>query len=228
MRGRILLIDDEPQILRDLIVSLNARGYETEIASCAQDGLKAAASRSPDLVLIDPDLHDMEGVEVVRSLRRLCRAPIIALSAGTASIDGITALDAGADDYVPKPFDMDELLARIRAASRRAAKASEVSEVSHVRIGRYTVDLTRRAATGPHGEVELTPTEWQVLEVLVRNAGMLVSQTELLAEVPGRAHVQDSSYLRGHLLHLRQKLENDPARPEHLITEPGLGYRFRA
>jgi two-component system KDP operon response regulator KdpE len=146
------------------------------------------------------------------------------LSGSATSTDKIEALDAGADDYVSKPFDLNELLARIRAASRRAAK---VSEVSRFRVGVWTVDLARRAVTGPHGEVELTPTEWQVLTVLVRNPGKLVSQADLLAGVPGRAHVPDSSYLRGHMLHLRQKLESDPARPEHLLTEPGLGYRFR-
>jgi two-component system, OmpR family, KDP operon response regulator KdpE len=224
MMGRILLIDDEPQILRDLIVSLSAHGYEVEVALCARDGLERVARHAPDLVLVDPDLPDLEGAEVIAGLRRLCRAPVIALSAGTARLDGTAALDAGADDYVSKPFDLDELLARIRAASRRA----QAREASSVRIGRCTVDLARRYAAGPLGEVELTPTEWLLLRTLVRQAGKLVSPAELLAEMPRKARAPDSSFLRVHLLHLRQKLENDPARPEHLITEPGLGYRFRA
>jgi two-component system KDP operon response regulator KdpE len=224
MKGRILIIDDGPQVSRELMVSLSARGYETEVASCARDALESIARRPPDVVLVDPDLPDLSGVEVIRRLRGQCRAPVVVLSGSATSTDKIEALDAGADDYVAKPFDLNELLARIRAASRRVAK---VSEVSRFRVGMWTVDLARHAVTGPHGEVELTPTEWQVLTVLVRNPGKLVSQAELLAGVPGRAHVPDSSYLRGHMLHLRQKLESDPARPEHLLTEPGLGYRFR-
>ena len=159
-----------------------------------------------------------------RSLRGVTRNPLIVLSVSTACADKVAALDAGADDYIAKPFDAPELLARLRASLRRAG---QVGTASRVRIGSRIVDIARRTVTGPQGDVSLTPTEWQVLEVLVRRPGRLVSLAELLAKVPGRAHVSGSSYLRGHLMNLRQKLETNPAAPRHLLTEPGMGFRFR-
>jgi two-component system KDP operon response regulator KdpE len=224
-RGRrVLVIDDEPQILRVLTLNLKARGYSTEAAGTGQDGLAAAWRCSPDLVIVDLALPDMRGVEVIRSLRRWSQAPIIVLSGSTASCDKVDALDAGADDYVAKPFDVPELIARMRAAARRAGR---VSAASRVHVGAWTVDLVKRTITGPPGAVRLTPAEWQLLEALVRKPGKLISQDELTAQVSPRAHEPDSSYLRVHMMHLRQKLEQDPANPRHLLTEPGMGYRFR-
>jgi len=220
---RVLVIDDEPQMLRVLTLNLMARGYRTEAAETGQDGLAAAWRCPPDLVIVDLNLPDMGGVEVIRSLRRWSQIPIIVLSGSTASCDKIDALDAGADDYVAKPFDVPELIARMRAAARRTGRVS----AARVRVGAWTVDLVKRTVTGPSGAVRLTPAEWQMLELLVRKPGKLVSQDELTAEVSPRAHEPDSSYLRVHMMHLRQKLEQDPASPRHLLTEPGMGYRFR-
>ena len=224
MKGHVLLIDDEPQILRILVVALKARGYRTEVAACGQAGLAAAALRPPALVVVDLRLPDMTGLEVIRDLRRWSRAPIIVLAGSNDVTDKVLALDAGADDYLTKPFDVPELVARMRAAARRAG---QVASASRVRVGTCTVDLAQQTVTGPQGAVRLTRTEWQLLEVLLRSPGRLVGQDELLAQVSARSHVPDSSYLRVHLMHLRQKLEPDPARPRHLITEPGRGYRFR-
>jgi len=224
-RGRrVLVIDDEPQIQRVLALSLRARGYRIEAAATGQDGIAAARRCPPDLVIVDLGLPDMDGVEVIRSLRRWAQIPIIVLSGSTASCDKIGALDAGADDYVGKPFDVAELIARMRAAARRAGR---VSAAARVHLGAWTVDLVKRSVIGPSGAVRLTPAEWQLLELLVRKPGKLVSQDELMAEVSPRAHGPDSSYLRVHMMHLRQKLEQDPANPRHLLTEPGMGYRFR-
>jgi two-component system, OmpR family, KDP operon response regulator KdpE len=220
---RVLVIDDEPQTLRVLKATLTAHSYRTDLAAGGHEGLAAAAQCQPDIVIVDLGLPDMNGIEVIRSLRRWRHVPVIVLSASVASSDQVTALDAGADDYISKPFDVAELMARLRAALRRAG---QFGIASRVRIGSRTVDIARHTVTGPQGDVSLTPTEWQVLEALVRRPGRLVSQAQLLAEVPGKAHVRGSSYLRAHLMHLRQKLEADPAAPRHLLTEPGMGFRF--
>lgn len=225
MSAWVLVIEDEPQFLRVLRVNLRRHGYETDIAPSGRAALAAAARRPPALIVLDLDLPDMRGVEVIRSLRRWSRAPIVVLSGRTRSRDTVEALDAGADDYVTRPFDMDELMARLRAVARRAG---DVNDVATVCVGGHTVDLAQRVVTGPDGEVELTPTEWEILEVLIRNTGKLVSQAQLLTEVGGTAHLRESNSLRVHMTHLRHKLESDPARPRHLRTEPGMGYRFSA
>jgi two-component system, OmpR family, KDP operon response regulator KdpE len=222
---RVLVIEDEPQILRVLRVNLRRHGYEADIAPSGRAALAAAAQHPPALIVLDLDLPDMWGVEVIRSLRRWSRAPIIVLSGRTRSRDTVAALDAGADDYLTRPFDMDELMARLRAVARRAG---DVSDIATVCVGGHTVDLAQHVVTGPEGEVELTPTEWEILEVLVRNAGKLVSQAQLLTEVGGAAYLRGRNSLRVHMTRLRHKLESDPARPRHLRTEPGMGYRFSA
>jgi two-component system, OmpR family, KDP operon response regulator KdpE len=204
---------------------LTARGYCVEASACGQAGLDAAAQSPPDIIIVDMRLPDMTGFEVIRALRRWSRAAIIALSASTDIADKVLALDLGADDFVVKPFDVPELVARMRAAARRAGRAGGGS---CVHVGPWTIDLARRTISGPHGGVTLTPMEWRLLEVLARRPGSLVTQDELLAEMPaGRPHVPDSSYLRIHMMHLRQKLEPDPSRPRHLVTEPGMGFRLR-
>jgi two-component system, OmpR family, KDP operon response regulator KdpE len=225
MNARVLVIEDEPQILRVLRIYLRRHGYETDIAPSGRAALAAAAQQPPALIVLDLDLPDMKGVEVICRLRRWSRAPIVVLSGRTRSTDAVEALDAGADDYVTRPFGMDELMARLRAVARRAGDASDLAKVC---VGGHTVDLAQHIVTGPEGGVELTPTEWEILEVLVRNAGRLVSQSQLLAEVGGDAYLREGNSLRVHMTHLRHKLENDPARPRHLRTEPGMGYRFSA
>ena len=225
MNARVLVIEDEPQIVRVLRVNLRRHGYEIDIARGGRAALAAAAQRPPALVVLDLDLPDMKGVEVIRRLRRWSRAPIIVLSGRMRSRDTVAALDAGADDYVTRPFDMGELMARLRAVARRAG---DVSDIATIRVGGHTVDLAQHIVMGPEGTVELTPTEWEILEVLVRNAGKLVSQSQLLTEVGGTAHLRQGNSLRVHMTHLRHKLESNPARPRHLRTEPGMGYRFSA
>jgi two-component system, OmpR family, KDP operon response regulator KdpE len=221
--ARVLIIDKDPQTVRVLRVTLRRQGYQTEAAASGRSALAGAARRPPGLVLLDLYPPDMTGVEVIQSMRRWSRAPIVVLSGRTRTRDTVAALDAGADDFIAKPFDMEELLARVRALSRRARWAQDIAQV---RIGGHTVDLARHRVTGPQGEVELTPTEWEILEVLVRNAGRLVSQAQLLTEVGGTAYLRESRSLRVHMAHLRRKLEINPARPRHLQTEPGMGYRF--
>jgi two-component system, OmpR family, KDP operon response regulator KdpE len=220
---RVLVVDDEPQILRALRINLHARGYDVDTAPHGQAALATAGRRPPDLVVLDLGLPDMEGVEVIRGLRGWSRAPIIVLSGRAGSTDKVEALDAGADDYVTKPFNIDELFARLRAVSRRI---TDVDDISEINIGDHVVDLARHVVTGQDGEVRLTPTEWQLLEVLVRNIGKLVTQRHLLTEVWGPSYIGESNYLRVHMSHLRQKLEAEPSHPRHLLTEPGMGYRF--
>lgn len=223
MSTRVLITDSDTQLVRVLRISLGRQGYQTEAAANGRAALTVAARRPPGLVLLDLYLPDMPGVEVIHSLRRWSHAPIIVLSGRARTGDTVAALDAGADDFITKPFDMDELLARVRALSRRAGWAHDIAQV---RIGGHTVDLARHVVTGPQDHVELTPTEWEILEVLVRNAGRLVSQAQLLTEVGGPAYLKGTRSLRVHMAHLRRKLEADPARPAHLQTEPGMGYRF--
>ncbi len=222
--SRILLVEDDPHLLRALRVNLRARHYEVDTAADAATALATAARHPPDLVILDLGLPDMDGIEVVRGLRGWCPAPIVVLSARDRQSDKVTALDAGADDYVTKPFGMDELLARVRAALRRATPATGDSAL---RTDAFTVDLAaKKVTTGDGREIRLTPTEWHILEILVRNAGKLVDQRRLLREVWGPAYQTETNYLRVYLAQLRRKLEPIPARPRYLLTEPGLVYRF--
>ena len=218
---RILVVDDEPQILRALRINLAARRYEVEVAGDGSSALRVAADWHPDVVLLDLGLPDMDGVDVIHGLRGWSSTPILVLSGRAAVTDKIAALDAGADDYVTKPFGIDELLARVRAVTRRAFVQGQ--ELASVEIGDHVVDLTSKTISGG---LRLTPTEWHLLEILVRNPGKLISQRHLLAEVWGRSHVKETNYLRQYMAQLRKKLERDPSHPVHLITEPGMGYRF--
>ena len=221
--SRVLVVDDEPQLLRALGISLRARGHEVELAASGTAALDLAGRVPLDLIILDLGLPDLDGVEVVRALRGWSTTPIIVLSARDAQADKVAALDAGADDYMTKPFGMDELLARIRAALRRATPELEAPVVS---MGRNSIDLSAKRVSNEGGEVRLTPTEWQLLELLVRNAGKLVSQRQILQTVWGPAYTTETNYLRVYLAQLRRKLEDDPSRPRYLITEPGMGYRF--
>lgn len=222
---RVLVVDDEPQIVRALVINLKARKYEVDAAHDGASALELAAARHPDVVVLDLGLPDMDGVEVIKGLRGWTRVPIIVLSARHASDEKVEALDAGADDYVTKPFGMDELLARMRAAVRRAEPVTGEDDSMVVTDG-FTVDLAAKKVNRGGTDVRLTPTEWHLLEVLVRNAGRLVSQTQLLQEVWGPAYRTETNYLRVYLAQLRRKLEADPSHPRHFITEPGMGYRF--
>ena len=224
---RVLVVDDEPQIVRALVINLKARRYEVDAAHDGASALELAAARHPDVVVLDLGLPDMDGVEVIRGLRGWTRVPIIVLSARHASDEKVEALDAGADDYVTKPFGMDELLARMRAAVRRAEPVSGEDDPVVVTDG-FTVDLAAKKVNRDGTDVRLTPTEWHLLEVLVRNSGRLVGQTQLLQEVWGPAYRTETNYLRVYLAQLRRKLEADPSHPRHFITEPGMGYRFEA
>ncbi|MFI7454745.1 response regulator [Nonomuraea sp. NPDC049714] len=219
---KILVVDDEPQILRALRINLAARHYEVAVAPDGAAALREAARWQPDLVVLDLGLPDLDGVDVIQGLRGWTRIPIVVLSGRAGNQDKIDALDAGADDYVTKPFSIEELLARIRAVARRTA-VHEPGGLADVRIGDHTVDLTGKTVSG---DVRLTPTEWHILEILLRNPGKLIPRSHLLAEVWGSKHVKETHYLRQYMAQLRKKLERDPARPAHLITEPGMGYRF--
>jgi two-component system, OmpR family, KDP operon response regulator KdpE len=220
---RVLVVDDDTQLLRALRINLRARQYDVDLAPDGATALSVAARFPPDLVILDLGLPDMDGVEVVHALRGWSSAPILVLSARGAQAEKVTALDAGADDYVTKPFGMDELLARIRSALRRAAP---VDTAPVIRTDAFTIDLAAKRLTTEEGEVRLTPTEWHLLEILVRNPDKLVSQRHLLHEVWGPAYETETNYLRVYIAQLRRKLEPDPSRPRHLITEPGMGYRF--
>ncbi|MET8765938.1 response regulator [Streptomyces sp. NPDC004658] len=224
---RVLVVDDEPQIVRALVINLKARKYEVDAAADGRTALELAASRHPDVVVLDLGLPDMDGVEVIRGLRGWTRVPILVLSARHSSDEKVEALDAGADDYVTKPFGMDELLARLRAAVRRAEPAGPgEDDVTTVETEGFTVDLAAKKVNRGGRDVRLTPTEWHLLEVLVRNTGRLVSQKQLLQEVWGPSYGTESNYLRVYMAQLRRKLESDPSHPKHFITEPGMGYRF--
>ncbi|ATE56873.1 MULTISPECIES: response regulator [Actinosynnema] len=222
---KVLVVDDEPQIVRALRINLSARGYQVLTAHDGAAALRAAAEGKPDVVVLDLGLPDVDGTEVIAGLRGWTTVPIIVLSARVDSTDKVEALDAGADDYVTKPFGMDELLARLRAAVRRSAAPADAGEAV-VRTGAFTVDLVAKKVHREGAEVHLTPTEWGLLEVLVRNPGKLVAQRQLLQEVWGPAYAKETHYLRVYLAQLRRKLEPEPSRPRHLVTEPGMGYRF--
>jgi two-component system KDP operon response regulator KdpE len=223
---RILVIDDERGLRRALGINLKARGYEVTLAADGKSALEAASQEPPDAVVLDLGLPDLDGVTVIEGLRGWSKAPILVLSARSGEPDKVVALDAGADDYVTKPFGMDELLARLRAALRRTPSTDEAPSVETVD---FTVDLAAKQVLGGDGEpIRLTPTEWHLLEVLVRNEGKLVGRVQLLKEVWGPAYENESNYLRVYMAQLRRKLEPDPPRPRYLVTEPGLGYRFVA
>jgi two-component system KDP operon response regulator KdpE len=222
---RVLAVDDDPGLRRALAINLRAREYEVDLASDGASALSAAARHPPDVILLDLGLPDMDGSDVIRGLRGWTQVPIVVLSARPGQGDKVDALDAGADDYVTKPFGMDELLARIRAAVRRGVVAEEAPSVE---TAGFTVDLAGKEVTlATSGErVRLTPTEWHLLEVLARHEGKLVPQRQLLQDVWGPAYESETNYLRVYMAQLRRKLERDPAKPRHLITEPGMGYRL--
>jgi two-component system KDP operon response regulator KdpE len=221
---RVLVVDDEPSIVRALRINLTARNYEVSVAIDGASGLAAAARDRPDVMILDLGLPDMDGTEVIRGVRGWSSTPIIVLSVWGQESQKVAALDAGADDYVTKPFGMDELLARLRAAVRRASPAPDEPVV---KTGHFTVDLAaKRVIRDGGGDISLTPTEWQLLEVLVRNRGRLVTQRQLLQEVWGPAYETESNYLRVYVAQLRRKLEPEPSKPRYLRTEPGMGYRF--
>jgi two-component system KDP operon response regulator KdpE len=221
---RVLVIDDEAPILRALRINLTARAYEVSTAADGASGLAAMARERPDVLILDLGLPDMDGTDVIRGVRGWTSTPIIVLSAWGQESQKVAALDAGADDYVTKPFGMDELLARLRAAVRRASPAPDEPVVS---TADFVVDLAAKQVTRDGGNIRLTPTEWQVLEVLIRNAGRLVTQRQLLQEVWGPGYQNEANYLRVYMANLRRKLEPDPSAPRYLLTETGMGYRFR-
>jgi two-component system KDP operon response regulator KdpE len=219
----VLVVDDEPQMRRALTTNLRARGFEVEEAASGEEALLVAARARPDLVVLDLGLPGIDGIEVVHGLRGWTETPILVLSAREGEADKVAALDAGADDYVTKPFGMDELLARVRAALRRATPAEEEPIVS---TDDFVVDLAAKRVTRGSAPVHLTPTEWQVVEVLVRNPGKLIGQRQLLQEVWGPQYSRETNYLRLYLAQIRRKLEPVPSRPRYFLTEPGMGYRF--
>ncbi len=220
---KVLLVDDDATLRQTLGIALRAEGHEVLLAADGRSALQAAAEDQPDLLVLDLGLPDLSGVEVLRQLRTWSALPVVVLSARDGSRDMVEALDLGADDYVTKPFGTDELFARIRAASRRAG-----SDLPVVEAGALTIDVPARRVTRNGAVVRLTPTEWSLLEVLVRHAGRLVSQRDLLHEVWGPSYGKETNYLRVYVAGLRKKLEDDPAAPRHLLTEAGLGYRFQA
>ena len=221
--SRILVVDDEPQIVRALTINLRARGYEVWTARNGGEALRLAAAHPPEVVLLDLGLPDLDGVDVIRGLRGWTSVPILVLSGRSDSVDKVDALDAGADDYVTKPFGIDELMARLRAMLRRHGPVDETPAVS---FGDVVVDLAATRVTVRDEEVRLTPTEWHLLAALVRQPGKLHSQRQLLDEVWGPGYESAQGNLRLYMAQLRRKLEPDPSRPRYLRTEPGMGYRF--
>jgi two-component system KDP operon response regulator KdpE len=225
---RVLICDDDTQLLRALRINLTARGYTVLTAVDGRTALRVAAERHPDVVVLDLGLPDLDGTDVITELRTFTRAPIIVLSARTDSADKVHALDRGADDYVTKPFGVEELMARLRAAVRRATTTVAAGQADvPLQAGELTIDLAAKIVCRDDRQVRLTPTEWSILELLVRNHGRLVGRTELLQHIWGPIERKETSYLRVYIAQLRQKLEKDPAHPRHLITEAGMGYRFR-
>jgi two-component system KDP operon response regulator KdpE len=231
---RVLVVDDEPQILRALRINLRVRDYDVHVAATGAEALEVAGRYPPDLVILDLGLPDLDGVEVIQGLRGWTKAPIIVLSGRADSVDKVEALDAGADDYITKPFGVEELLARMRAAVRRTGT---VEDLPKIQLGHLVVDLAAKRVTRqapvPAGagdqadDIRLTPTEWHLLEVLLRNPGKLLSRNQLLTEVWGPGYADATGNLRLYMAQLRRKLEPDPARPRWLITEPGMGYRYQ-
>ena len=222
MSYRVLVVDDEPALARALAINLRANGWEVVTAADGRGALVAAAERHPDVVVLDLGLPDMDGTEVIAGLRGWTSVPIVVLSARQHGEDKVEALDLGADDYVTKPFAMNELMARLRAAVRRSQEAASTTSV--VEVGDLVIDLARKRVTRAGADVRLTPTEWAFLELLARNVGRLVDRQQILREVWGPAYAHETHYLRVYAAQLRRKLEDDPAHPRHLVTTSGLGY----
>jgi two-component system KDP operon response regulator KdpE len=221
----ILVVDDEPHLVRTLAINLRARDYSVETAGDGRSALQSFHDARPDLIVLDLGLPDVDGVEVLRRVRQTSDVPVIVLSARTDSVDKVEALDLGADDYVSKPFAMDELLARVRVALRRREDTAG-SLVPPVQTPHFTLDFAERRAVVGGTEIRLTPTEWSLLETLARRPGHLVTQKDLLREVWGPGYGRESNYLRVYANQLRRKLEPDPAKPQYVVTEPGQGYRL--
>ncbi len=224
MTGTVLVVDDDPTILRTLRINLRARNYEVEAVTNATDALSAFSDAAPDVVVLDLGLPDLDGIEVLRRIRATSRVPVIVLSARQDSDDKVEALDEGADDYVTKPFGMDELMARIRAAIRRGGEP--LTSTRPFACGHFTLDFDALRCEVNGTEVHLTPTEWRLLAELARHEGRVVPHQNLLRAAWGPSYGRESNYLRVYSSQLRRKLEPDPARPQHLITEPGIGYRL--
>ena len=221
---RILVVDDDPGLARALAINLRARKYEVQVAATGRDALRLAASTPPDAVILDLGLPGMSGRDVIDGLRGWMSVPIIVLSARDSEIDMVAALDAGADDYVTKPFGMGELLARLRAALRRASPSDDEPPV--ITTEDFVIDLLAKRVTTAMGEIRLTPTEWQLVELLVRHEGKLVPSRTILESVWGPMFVEQTNYLRVYMAHIRRKLEPVPSQPRYFHTEPGLGYRY--
>ncbi|MDP9889875.1 response regulator [Pseudarthrobacter enclensis] len=222
----VLIVDDEPQLLRALQVNLQAEGYQVLTALDGATALKHAEGGHPDVIVLDLGLPDINGVDVITRIRRTSSTPIIVLSARHGSVDKVRALDAGADDYVTKPFGLDELLARLRVAGRRSVAPEAPDPGPAVDAGDFEVDLANRKVTRDGAPVRLTPREWAILQLLVKNPGRLITQQQMLAKIWGPGYDNETHYLRVYMGQLRRKLEADPARPRHLLTEAGMGYRF--
>jgi len=224
VNGTVLVVDDDPTILRTLRINLRARSYEVEAVTNGTDALSAFVDAAPDLVVLDLGLPDLDGLEVLRRIRRTSRVPVIVLSARQDSDDKVEALDEGADDYVTKPFGMDELMARIRAAIRRGGEP--LPSTAPFTCEHFTLDFDTRLCEADGSEVHLTPTEWRLLAELARHTGRVVPHQRLLRAAWGPSYGRESNYLRVYSSQLRRKLEPDPSRPRYLITEPGIGYRL--
>lgn len=224
---KILIADDDPQILRALRITLTAKGYQIFTAADGAQAITAAIDHHPDIFLIDLGMPELDGIEVIHGIRGWSQAPILVVSGRAGAADKVEALDAGADDYITKPFAVEELLARIRALTRRVPQ-EDATPVVH--LGNVTIDLTARSVTRDTSEgerqIRLTPTEWQFIDILIRNAGKLVTRQTILTTIWGTEHAEDTGYLRLYVSQLRRKLEEDPANPAHLLTEPGMGYRL--
>lgn len=224
---RILIADDDPQILRALRITLTAKGYQIFTATDGAEAITAAIDHHPDIFLIDLGMPQLDGIEVIHGIRGWSQAPILVVSGRAGAADKVEALDAGADDYITKPFSVEELLARIRALTRRLPQ-EPAAPVVH--LGPVTIDLAAHSVTRetPDGtkQIRLTPTEWQFIEILIRNAGKLVTRQTILTTIWGTEHAEDTGYLRLYVSQLRRKLEDDPTNPQHLLTEPGMGYRL--
>ncbi|WP_454698191.1 response regulator [Arthrobacter humicola] len=222
----VLVVDDEAQLLRALQVNLQIEGYQVLTALDGTTALLHAEKNHPDLIVLDLGLPDINGVDVITRIRRSSSTPIIVLSARHGSVDKVRALDAGADDYVTKPFGLDELLARLRVAERRLGTSDAGAQDVTIDVGDFAVDLANRKVTRDGATVRLTPREWAILELLVRNPGRLITQQQMLAKIWGPGYEGETHYLRVYMGQLRRKLEAHPARPSHLLTEAGMGYRF--